>query len=144
MNRARARSLAGLHQPRRTIAIGAPQAAAFPAGIRIVNACVEALGVEAHGVRNAQHDHLAVFQSHEAVIEVGRRDWNVLAEPNGIVLVDPGVVARLYAAVFEAFKARAGIFVELPALRTMIAGRRRSIERPFAETPVEAHKVAAR
>ena len=104
-----------LLQPRRAVAVRAPQAAAFPAGVRIVDASVETLGVEAHRVRNAQHDHLAVLQRHEAVIEIGGRDRDVLAKSDRVVLVDPGVVARLGASVFEAFEARSGILVERPS-----------------------------
>ena len=104
MNGTRARALAAFHQPRRAVAIGAPESAALPAGIRIVDAAVEAFGVEAHRVRNTQHDHLAVLQGDEAVVEVGRGDRNVLAEPNRVVLIDPGVVARLDAFILEALK----------------------------------------
>ena len=81
---------------------------------------------------------LPSLQRDEAVVEIGGRDRDVLAEPERVVLVDPGVVARLGAVVSEAFKARAGIFVERPAFRAMIAGRGRSVERTFALAAVEA------
>jgi hypothetical protein len=103
MHGARARVLAALHQPGRAVAARAPQAAALLTRIRIVNAPVETLGLEAHGIRNAHKDHLAILQRHETVIEVGGRNRNVLAKPNRVVLIDPGVVARLDAPVLEAF-----------------------------------------
>src|SRR6478752_2740109 len=144
MNGPRARALAAFHQPRRAIAIGAPESAALPACIGIVNAPVEPFGIETQGIRDAQHDHLAVLQGHEAVIEVGRGDRNVLAEPNRVVLIDPGVVARLDALVLEALKSRARISVELPAFGAMIACCVGTVERCLAEASVETHKVSAR
>src|SRR5262245_64100614 len=77
---ARARALAAFHQPRRAVTAGAPQPAAFPAGIRIVDAPVEALRVEAHRVRNTHQDHFAVFQRHKTVVEISGGDRDVLAE----------------------------------------------------------------
>src|SRR5262245_2213679 len=140
---ARTRALAAFHQPGRTVAVGAPQSTAFPSGVRIIDASVEACGVEAHGIRNAHQDHLAVFQRHEAVVEIGGGDRDVLAEANRVVLVYPGVVARLDALLLEAFKTRAGILVELPTLRAVIAGRGRTIERSLAQAAVEADKMPA-
>src|SRR5262249_6983241 len=113
-------------------------------GIWIVDAPIEALGVEAHGVGNTQHDHFAVLQGDETVVEIGGRNRNVFAEANGVVLVDPGVIARFDASIFKAFEAPAGILVELPPCRAVIAGRLRTVERPFAEAAVETGKMSAR
>jgi len=113
MHGARPAALASFHQPRRAITIGAPEAAAFPTGVRIVDASVETFGVEPHWIWNAQHDHLAVFQRHKAIVEVGGGNRDVLAEPERIVLIDPGIIARLDASVFEAFKAGPGYLCEL-------------------------------
>src|SRR5260221_4519792 len=139
MHGARTRTIAGPHQPRLAISIRAPQAAAFPARIRIVDASIKALGIEAHGVRDSQRDHLSVLQGNEAVTEIGGRDRNVLAEPERVVLVDPGVIARLGAGVGEAFETGAGLFVERPAFRTMVSCGGRAVERAFALAAVEAH-----
>src|SRR5262245_12212777 len=139
MNGTRARALAAFHQPRRTIAIGTPESAALPTCIWIVNAPIEPFGIETHRIRNAQHDHFAVLQRHEAIIEIGRGDRNVLAEPNRVVLIDPGVVARLDALVLEALKSRARISVELPAFGAMIACCVGTVERSLAEAPVETY-----
>src|SRR5437660_5259141 len=43
-------ALATFLQPRRAVAARGPQAAALPAGVRIVDAAVESLGVEALGI----------------------------------------------------------------------------------------------
>src|SRR4051794_6623711 len=61
---------AAFAQPWRAVAARAPQSTALPAGIRIVDAPVEPLGVEAHGIRDAQHDHLAVLECDHAVVEI--------------------------------------------------------------------------
>src|SRR5262249_45056399 len=87
--------------------------------------------------------HLAILQGHETVVEVGSRDRNVLAKANRVVLVDPGVVARLDASVLEAFEARSGIFVEFPAFRTVIAGCCWTVERSLSQTPIETDEVSA-
>src|SRR5215475_10037062 len=47
------RALAAFHQPRRAVAVRAPQPAALPAGVRIVDASVQSLGEEAYGIRDA-------------------------------------------------------------------------------------------
>ena len=116
MHGARARALAAFHQPGRAVAARAPQAAALPTRIRIVDTPVETLGVEAHGIRNAHQDHLAILQRHEPVVEVGGGNRNVLSKADRVVLIDPGVIARLDAPVLEAFKPRSGIFVEFPVI----------------------------
>src|SRR5262249_16989869 len=132
-----------LLEPWRPIAFGRPQAPALPAGLRIVDAGVEALGVEAERIGYAQRHHLAVDEGREAVVFIRGRDRHVIAETNRIVLIDPGVVARLGAVVADAGKTRPRIFVEGPALRTMIAGCGWTIERPFTFRTIEAAEMAA-
>src|SRR6266576_3524656 len=78
---ARLGALAAFLQPRRAVAVRAPQSAALPAGVRVVDSAVQALGKEAQWVRDAQHDHLPVLERGEPVIEVGGRDRDVLAKP---------------------------------------------------------------
>src|SRR6185295_179731 len=56
---------------------------------------------------------------------------------------DPGVIAAFGAGLF-AFEAGAGIAVERPAFRTMIAGGRRTVERALALAAVEADQAAVR
>src|SRR5215469_5953071 len=140
----RARALAKLVEPGRAVAAGTPQAPAFPAGIRIVDAPVQTLGVETHGIWDAQHHHLPVLEADEPVLEVGGGDRNVLAEPQRIVLVDPSVVARLGAGVLKTFEARPRILVEREAFGAMAAGRIRPVERTLALAPVEADQSAIR
>src|SRR5262249_52335076 len=69
---------------------------------------------------------------------------NVLAKPEGVVLVDPGVVARLSAIVVETLEARAGILVEAEAFRAVVAGRLRAVHRALALATIEADQVSAR
>src|SRR3954463_16014135 len=141
MHGARAGAFAAFHQPGRAITARAPEAAALPAGIWIVDAAVEALGVVAHRIRDADHHHLAVLQGDEAVVQVRRRHRHVLAEPEGVVLVDPGVIARLGARLL-ALESRPRVAVERPAFGAVLAGGLGAVERRLALTPVEGHQAA--
>src|SRR5665213_1760414 len=105
-------ALAAFLEPRRAVAAGGPQAAALPAGIGIVDAAVEALGVEAQRIGHPQHHHLAVLEREQTVIEIAGRDRHVIAEAEGVVLVDPGIIARLGAVLADAGEAGAGILIE--------------------------------
>ena len=58
---------------RRAVATAGPKPAAFPAGIGIIDAPVEPLGVEAERVGHPQRDHLAVLERDETIHQVGRR-----------------------------------------------------------------------
>src|ERR1700682_1384261 len=136
-------ALAAFLEPGRAVAFRRPQSPALPAGIRIVDAGIKSLGVKAERVRDAQRHHLAVDQRGKAVALVRRRDRHVVAEPDRVVLIDPGVVARLGAVVADALEARAGILVERPAFRAMIAGRFRAVERALAFRAIEAAEMAA-
>src|SRR5262245_58488818 len=71
---ARSRTLTAFHQPRRAVAVRAPQPAALPARVGVVDAPIQTLGEEAERVRDAQHDHLPVLEGGEAVVQVGGRD----------------------------------------------------------------------
>src|SRR6185503_18885374 len=136
-------SFAAFLEPRRAIAGCRPQAAALPSGVRIVDAAVEPLRVEAHRIRHAQDDHLAVLEGDQPVVLVTGRHGNVRAQARGVVLIDPAVIARLGAVVADTFEPRTGILVERPALRAMIAGRLRSAQWRLALAAIEAAKVAA-
>src|SRR5687767_14069378 len=144
VHRARLAAFAAFHQPRRAVAARAPQPAAFPAGVRIVDAPVESLGVNAHRVWNAQQDHPAVLQCHEAVVEVGGRHRDVLAQAEGIVLVHPCVIARLGAVLAQSAEAWPWVLVERPPLRAMVPGGLGAVQRALALAPVEADEMAAR
>src|SRR5262249_49171784 len=121
--------LAAFDQPRGAVAVRRPQPAALPAGIGVVDAAVESLGVEAERIRHADRHHLAILvEGDEAVHQVGGRHRNVLTEPESVVLVDPRVVARLGAVLADAPEARTGILVKRPALTAVVAGRLGSIE----------------
>jgi hypothetical protein len=82
-------TLAVLHQPGRAVTARAPQAAALPAGFRVIDAPVEAFGIEAQRIGHRQKDHLAVFQRDQPVMQVGGGHRHVLAEAERVVLIDP-------------------------------------------------------
>src|ERR1700722_12944950 len=136
-------ALAPFLEPGRAVAFRRPQAPALPAGVGIVDAGIKSLGIKAERIRDAQRYHLAIDQRGEAVALVRSRDRHVVAKSDRVVLIDPGVVARLGAVVADALEARARIFVERPAFRAMIAGRFRSVERAFALTAIESAEMAA-
>src|SRR3979490_1635822 len=141
---ARPGALAAFLEPRRAVAVRAPQPAAFPAGVRIVDTPIEALGIEAERIGNPDRDHLAVLQRHEAVTEIGGGHRYVLAKSKRVVLVDPGVTPPLGAVLTDTFEARAGILIDRPAFRTMIAGGGRPIERACAFAAVKAAEGTTR
>src|ERR1700722_20662465 len=89
---------AALVGPGGGVASRRPQPPALPAGVRIVDAGIKSLGIKAERIRDAQRYHLAIDQRGEAVALVRRRDRHVVAETDRVVLIDPGVVARLGAA----------------------------------------------
>src|SRR5262249_14159748 len=135
-------TLAAFHEPRRAVAAGRPDPAALPPSGRVVDAPVEPLGVEAQRIRNAQHDHLAVLQRDQSVVDVAGRHRHGVAEPERFVLVDPRVIARFGAVLADALEARPRILIEGPALGAVIAGRFRPVERALALAPIEAANVA--
>src|SRR5215467_146492 len=135
-------SLAAFHEPWGAITTGGPQAAALPSRIRIIDAPIESLGVEAQGIGDAQHDHFAVLEGDEAVVEIAGRHRNILAEAERVVLVDPRVVTRFGTVVADAFEPGARVLVERPTLGAMIARCRRSVEWPLALAPIKAADVA--
>src|SRR5215475_13664614 len=137
-------TFAAFLEPGRAVTGRRPKAAAFPASARIVDAAVQALGIEAHRVWNTQHHHLAVLQRNEPVVEVSRGDWNIVSKAERIVLIDPGVIARLGAIITDPIKAGSRIFVESPAFWTMVASCLRTVERPLTLAPIEACEMAAR
>src|ERR1044072_5362721 len=93
MRRERLGAFAAFDQPWRAIAVCRPQAAALPARIRIVDAAVKTLGVEAERIRHANRNHLAVLvERDQTVHQIRGRHRDVVTEPEGVVLVDPRVV----------------------------------------------------
>src|SRR5258708_32955797 len=120
MNDHRLASLAAFLEPRGSVAAAGPQSSALPAGIRVIDASIEAFGIEAQRIGHAQRHHLAVLERNQAVVEVAGRHRHVIAKPERVVLVNPAVVARLGADVAEALEAWARVFLEFPALGTMI------------------------
>src|SRR5438034_5464513 len=130
---------------RRAVARGGPDATALPAGVRVVDAAVERLGVEAHGIWDHDVDHLAVLERDQRLILVAGGEGSVLAKAQDVVLVDPGVVARLgRSGAGVARKLRARERIERPAFRAVLAvAHGRSVE-DLALAAVEGGHVAAR
>src|SRR5688572_21724756 len=136
MDDERLRALAAFLEPRRAVAARHPEAAAFPTGVRVIDAALEALRVEPERIRNPQRDHLAGDERVHAVEQVRRRHRNVRAKAGRVVLVDPAVIARLDALVGSADEPRTRITIEAPAFGAVVAGRAWTVQRAFALAPV--------
>src|SRR4051812_43908661 len=135
-------ALAAFNQPRRPIAVGRPQAAPLPAAVRIVDAAVEPFRVEPERIRHAQHDHPTIRIRNQSVVQVAGGQRHVAPESEGVVLIDPRVVARLGAVLANAVEPGTGVLVEGPPFRTVIARRLGAVERSLAFAPIEAADVA--
>ena len=113
----RNRALAAFLEPRRPVAACRPHPPAFPSAIGVVDAAVEALGIKAQRVGDAQYHPFPIDQCQQRVVLVSGRDRNIIAEAKRVVLIDPGVIARLGTVVADAGKARPRVLVEkFPAL----------------------------
>src|SRR5437868_1515001 len=95
MNHFARRALSSFHMEWRPRAHGRPEAASLPAGVRIIDAAVEPLGVEAHRIWDTQNHPLSVLEGEQPLRLVAGADRNVLAEAERVELVDPGVIAPL-------------------------------------------------
>src|SRR5208283_5644221 len=72
-------------------------------------------------------------------------DRHIPAQAECVMLIHPGIVARLGAAgTGHTLELRSRKWVESPAFRTVLPRRRRSVERAFALAPVEAGEMPAR
>src|SRR5215831_12792975 len=127
----------------RAVARGRPQFAAFPAGLRVVDAAFESLREKAHRIRNPQLDHLSADQRVQRVRLVAGRDRHIGAQSQDVVLVNPDVIGVLLGAGI-ALKAGPWDCIEGKALGTfpafLGAG---TIERPPALAAVEARDMTA-
>src|SRR5215468_425225 len=130
---------------RRARAHGRPKPAALPTGVRIVDATVHPLRVEAEWIRNAEDDPLAVLEREQGLGRVAGVDRRVLAESQRVELIDPCEIARLGAArVSHTLELRQRLGVECPAFRTMLARRRWAVEWTLALAAIEAGHVPTR
>src|ERR1700730_10851010 len=142
----RRRSLAGLAMERRAVAVRRPERAALPAGVRIVDAAIDPLGEEAERIGDDHVDPLAVDERHQRLVAVAGGHRNVVAKAGRVLLVDPGVVARLGAAALgDVLELRTWERRERPALGTQLAfGGLRAVEWALALAAVERAEMAAR
>src|SRR5579872_84356 len=139
-------ALAAFEVPRSARGIRGPESLALPAGFRIIDAAVQALGEEAHRVGNSHHQELSGLgiERFESVHLVAGGDRSILAEAERVELVDPVVVVGVHAAVFRrALEARTGRAIERPTFWAVLAGGGRAVQRALALAAVKAGEVAA-
>src|SRR4029450_13531673 len=124
--------------------VGGPEPLAFPPGIRVVDAPVHPLGVEAHGVGDAKDNELSVHEGEKPLIGVPGTDRDVPTQAEGIELIDPGVVGRLGAARIRPVRELwPGERIKRPALGTVLPCRHGPVEGPLALAPVKAREMPA-
>ena len=132
------------HVEGRAAAEGSPDAAAFPAGVGIVDATVHPLCVEAQGVGHAHSHPLSVFEHQQGVALVAGVDGEVFPKTQGVELVYPSKVAAFGAAgPVQILELRQGLRVEAPALGAVLAGGLGTVQGAHALAAVEAGHVAA-
>src|SRR5881628_26745 len=138
------RPLAAFDVEGRSCGVGRPQPLTLPAGVRIVDAPVHPFGVEAHGVGNAKDDELPVHQGEQRLVGVPGADRHVASQPEGVELIDPGVVARLGAArIRHVHELWSRVWMKRPAFRTVLTSCGGPVERPLAFTAIEAREMPA-
>src|SRR5262245_5480953 len=91
--------LATFEMEHRSGGVGRPQSSALPTGVGIVNASFRPFGEEANGVGHAQVDKLPIHQGQHRVVQIAGGERHVPSQPERVEPIDPGVVARLGAAV---------------------------------------------
>src|SRR5690349_3049505 len=77
-------------------------------------------------------------------MQIGGGHGDVFTEAEGIVLINPGIIAGLGAVLADVLKARAWILIKSPSLGTVIPCRLRAIQRTFALSSIKACKMTAR
>src|SRR5690349_22983289 len=131
-------ALSCLHVERSPRADRRPQSLPLPASFRIVDSTVEPFGVETGWIWHAEDDELAVLQRQQTFRCVAGIDRRVGTEAGRIELIDPGVIACFRAAgVGHVLQLRQRFLIESPALRTLLPGRSRTVERSPALASIE-------
>ena len=122
------------------------EALPFPAGIRIVDAAVQALRVVAHRIGHAQRYELALRKHQQSLRQIAGRNRRILAGAKRVEAINKVVIRRVGAAVLHrSFVVRTREWIERPALRAVLPRRGgRAIERALALAAVEAREMSAR
>src|ERR1051326_896673 len=122
-----------------------PKSPAFPTLIGIVNASVHILTEEAHGIWNMDRHKFTVHERQERLASVGLCDRDVWPQSQGVIPIDPNEIRVIGApGIFQPLELRSREWIEGPSFSTLLTrSRSRSVQRPFAFSPVEAGKVPA-
>src|SRR5882757_4349871 len=141
-------ALAPFEVPGRACSVSGPESLAFPTGLGIVDASVHALGEESHGVGNAHDNELSGLwiKGFQGIRAVGCGDGNILAQAEGVELIDPVVIVGVGASdsLVNAFEGWAGCAIQGPTFGALLACSGRTVERPFALAAVDACEMSAR
>src|SRR5262249_30366441 len=122
----------------RTCRVGRIDGLSFPAGVRIIDATVDTLTVEAHRVRYSQREELTVDECEQSFGFIAGRQRNVFPDAKHVEPIDKVVVRRIGAGrVGGSLEVRAGECVEGPPFRAMLTGSAGSLQWGFALSPIE-------
>src|SRR4029450_2479579 len=89
------------------------------AGIRIVNAAVQAFGEEAHGIADAQLNDLPMRHRVQCMREIAGPVGRARGQAQDVMLVYPGVIGALGGAI-PALESGAWERIERPAFRAQV------------------------
>src|SRR5687767_13973604 len=121
-------ALPALHVERGASADSGPETTPLPVGVRIVDAAVQPLGIEAHRIRNAKDDPLSILQHKQPLGLIAGVDRNVLPEAERVELIHPRVIAPFATTgAGDVAELREWFSVEGPSLRTVLAGSRPAV-----------------
>src|SRR5688572_28224379 len=116
--------LPAFHVERGARADRRPETAPLPAGLRVVDAAVQPLCVEAHRIGHTENNPPSVPENEEPLGLIPGVERHVLSEPERVELGLPGVVAPLPAPrTRDVAELREWLGVEGPPLWTVLAGR---------------------
>src|SRR6266446_9354558 len=139
-------SLTAFHMERSASSVRGPDAFPFPTGTRIIDAAIDSFCIEAHRIRDAEAEELAIHQRQESLRLVSCSQRNILAHAEHVEPVHEIVVGRVGAAIVNGpFVVRAWEVVQSPAFGAVLSGRRSgSVQRTFTLAPIETGVLSAR
>src|SRR5688500_8389319 len=85
----------------RSAGVGRPHSSSLPAGLRIIDASIQALSMKTHRVGDAKRYELFVDERLERIGKIPGGERHVFAQPESVVLIYPAIVARLGTAVIR-------------------------------------------
>src|SRR5690554_3366746 len=135
-------TFAGFHVEKGAAAVGGPQTPAFPAGVGIVNATIQPLGIEAQRIGNSQTYKFTIIEGQQGAALVAGVDRCIGAQAQTVELVYPSIVTAFRAAgTLDIAELWQRFTVEGPTLGAMLPARSGPIQRSAAQTAIETGEM---